>query len=114
MSAVLNPYPPYYRAAFAFSGIPYPHPRQPPLRLTFPVLPTQNGWRYGLTVFRMDDSGRLGVGFIPAGVMASSGFFSQARAARIPFWSKPFSIFGLFGDNETFSPIHLRSPYFQT
>jgi len=43
---ILNPYPPHYRAAFAFSIILYPHLHQLTLRLTFPFRA-----RYGLTTF---------------------------------------------------------------
>jgi len=42
-----NPYPPHYKAAFAFSTILYPQSHRLTLRLAFP-----KGEDYGLTTFR--------------------------------------------------------------
>src|SRR3972149_6183342 len=46
----LNPYPPCYRAAFAFSLFLYPHRCRRTLRLAYP-----EGRRYGLTTFRFKE-----------------------------------------------------------
>ena len=54
MSLSLNPYPLYYRTAFAFSLILYPHRHRRPRGL----LPSRE--RYGLTLFHLDDlAGRV-------------------------------------------------------
>lgn len=90
---IWNPYPPYYRAAFASSGILYPHIRGLPLRFAFP-----------------SDSGRC-TGFpcsaqVPSEQVRSHPYAGGATSAmeeleapipgRLPFWFKPFSTFGLF------------------
>lgn len=70
----LNPYPPHYRTAFAFSGIPCPHPQQLSLRSACPF-----GRRYGFTVFHVSDNGRLGVGSFPVGVVSSLRYPTNLR-----------------------------------
>jgi hypothetical protein len=51
MSFSLNPYPLYYREAFAFSDFFYPHPIRPSLRSAYLIAKE----RYGLTLFRLID-----------------------------------------------------------
>jgi hypothetical protein len=46
----LNPYPPHYRAAFAFSFLLCPQPRRLALRFAFP----HKGEGYGFTMFRIN------------------------------------------------------------
>ena len=46
-----NPYPPHYRAAFAFSDFPYPQPHRAALRLSYLF----DKECYGLTMFRLSD-----------------------------------------------------------
>ena len=51
----LNPYPPDYRAAFAFSLILYPPLSQRSLRFAFPAGTSLDGESDGLTTFHWKD-----------------------------------------------------------
>ena len=65
----LNPYPPDYQAAFAFSLILYPQSLQLPSRVTFPFQVEslrQERENYGLTAFRKFDRIGLGALYPPA------------------------------------------------
>ena len=56
----LNPYSSHYRTTFAFSDILYPHIHRLSLRLACPC-----GRIYGLIVFHVNNTGRLGGGSFP-------------------------------------------------
>lgn len=84
----LNPYPPHYRAAFAFSDLLYPHTQQSSLRLTCPF-----GRIYGLTVFRVSNNRSLGGDFFPGRLRSRLGR-EQSQSRSLTFWLLPDSIFG--------------------
>lgn len=93
----LNPYPLHYRTAFAFSGIPYPHYPQLSLRSACPF-----GREYGLIVFRVIDTGRVGVGYFPESVLSPPDHNSTSGPPTSPIWLKPFSNLWLVQRNEIY------------
>lgn len=89
-----NPYPPHYKAAFAFSILLYPQPYRFALRLTFPRELLRED--YGLTTFRVstDEWGRSRL--FAGGSASATGDFVAPVLDHLPFWLKPLSTFGLF------------------
>lgn len=85
----LNPYPPHYRAAFAFSTFLYPHRRQHSLQFACP-----EGQRYGLTLFHFVDKRELDSVFSPT-VFCPCALILKKSSQPRTFWFKPVSIFGL-------------------
>jgi len=84
----LNPYPSHYRTAFAFSDILYPRIHRLSLRLACPC-----GRIYGLTVFHVNNTGRLGGGSFP-GRLCFRLKKCQLQNRFLTFWLLPDSIFG--------------------
>ena len=86
----LNPYPPHYRMAFASSGVPYPHPYRPPLRLAFPC-----GRDTGLPRSARVPLDELGSACPPVTRHLRETKGELPPPGHLPFWSKPLSPFGL-------------------
>jgi len=91
MLDALNPYPPDYRAAFAFSDLPYPQLHQPSLRLTCPWWAERRAYPVPLT-WRRKFRCRL----YPGELIALAEQWKNVQTAHGRFFVKPVSIFGLF------------------
>ena len=103
MSPKLNLYPLDYRAAFAFSMLPYPQFHRLALRLAFPQM--RSGLTQGeLRAYRVSCERQSGLGLasLPVAQTSASGDSTAPEPGHVPFWSKPLpvgkqvlSIFGL-------------------
>ncbi len=101
------PYPPYYRATFAFSGIFYPLRHPPSLRLGYRL----RGARGAYPVNQLGRSNVTGVG----GVCSPAGVGEHRRCqrkdndpTRVTFWSRCISSFHLFYLTSLQSTLHCR------
>ena len=89
---MLDPYPILYRPAFASSGILYPLVRRPPSRVSFHC-PVET---VGLTTFRMSTlPGGVRLRLCASGTTSARGEIRALLPGHMPFWPKPFSLFGL-------------------
>jgi hypothetical protein len=91
------PYPPDYRAAFAFSGLLYPHPQQRTSRLACLF-----GQGYGLTVFRVSNNGRLAANFLPVVVLSSFGYYRNPKLTHCAVLARACQHVWLFQANEIY------------
>ena len=84
-----DPYPPHYRAAFAYSPIPYPLPHRRHLRDAYPE-GRQRAYHVP-PMYREKIRSRLCAG----GAASACGQFGRPQPVPVPFWPRPVSPFGL-------------------
>ena len=103
-----NPYLSHYRTAFAFSPILYPQPRRPSLRSACPI-----AWARLRAYHVPPDQHTLGLGpaCSPVGVIVSARPIRNDASFPLTFWSKPFSNFGLFLNDDVYTAVHICCPY---
>ena len=91
VARALNPYPPYYRVAFASSILLCPHASQRALRRAFPC-----GRRTGLPCSVSVTTNGVGALCPPVALLPMTRSGEVLVPATVPFWLKPSSTFGLF------------------
>ena len=102
----LNPYSSRYRTTFAFSDILYPHIHRLSLRSACPC-----GRIYGLTMFHVNNNGRLGGGYFPERRcfrMRNDGPQDRSLTILVTAYQHFWQLFG-HGIYHHFTYVHLTS-----
>ena len=95
---ILNPYPPHYRAAFAF--YPFPLPSAPSFPLTGSI-PRRSEERIGLTKFRVANNvDVLGAINEPGGLCPFARELGHPPCRLLTFWCKRVSLITLILPND--------------